>query len=244
MKTRLDGQTAIVTGGARGIGLGIARLMAERGAKVIVWDRDLSPLAGGDFIPADALVVDVAEYGAVERAFNDAIAAFGAVDILVNNAGINGPIVPSWEYPLADWDRVVAIDMTAVFYTCRLAAAHMRMRKLGRIVNIASIAVKEGVPNIAAYSAAKAGVIGFSKALARELVDCNVTVNCIAPAMTETDLLSGMTAEHIRNMKARIPMGRLVRIEEVAELAAWIASPACSFTTGFVFDISGGRATY
>jgi NAD(P)-dependent dehydrogenase (short-subunit alcohol dehydrogenase family) len=244
MKTRLDGQVAIITGAARGIGLGIAQLMAERGAKVIVWDRDVAPLKGSDFAPALAQSVDVADYKSVERAFNDAVRQFGKIDILVNNAGINGPIKPTWEYPLEDWDKVVAIDMTAVFYACRLAAKHMRDNRYGRIVTVASIAGKEGVPNICAYSAAKAGVIGFSKALAREVCDVGVTVNCIAPAMTETPLLDGMTEEHIRNAKAKIPMGRLVQVDEVAELAAWIASPACSFTTGFVFDITGGRATY
>jgi 3-oxoacyl-[acyl-carrier protein] reductase len=243
-KTRLDGQVAIVTGGARGIGLGIARVLASRGAKVVVWDRDLAPLTAGDFRPALAESVDITRYPAVEAAFQAAVTAFGKVDILVNNAGINGPILPSWEYPLEDWDRVIAIDLTAVFYTSRIAAKHMRERKHGRIVTVASIAGKEGVQNIAAYSAAKAGVIGFSKALAKELCDSNVTVNCIAPAMTETPLLDGMTDEHIRNMKAKIPMGRFVQVDEVGELAAWIASPACSFTTGFVFDITGGRATY
>ena len=244
MKTRLDGQTAIVTGAARGIGLGIARLMAERGARVVVWDRDLTPLAASGFVPAHAAEVDIASYAAVEAAFADAASRFGRIEILVNNAGINGPIAPAWEYPLADWDRVIAVDMTGVFYASRLAAAHMRAQGYGRIVNVASIAGKEGVPYIAAYSAAKAGVIGFAKALAKELVDCGVTVNCIAPALTETDLLKGMTEDHIARMKAKIPMGRLVQIDEVAEMAAWIASPACSFTTGFVFDITGGRATY
>jgi len=244
MKTRLDGQVAIVTGAARGIGLGIAKLMAERGAKVVVWDRDLVPLQSAGFEPAAAQAVDVASYASVEAAFNAAVAQLGKVDILVNNAGINGPIAPTWEYPLEDWDRVVAIDMTAVFYASRLAARHMRENKYGRIVTVASIAGKEGVPNISAYSAAKAGVIGFSKSLAKELCDVGVTVNCIAPAMTETPLLDGMAEEHIRNMKAKIPMGRFVHVDEIGELAAWIASPACSFTTGFVFDITGGRATY
>jgi 3-oxoacyl-[acyl-carrier protein] reductase len=245
-KTRLDGQTAIVTGAARGIGRAIARLLAERGCRVVVWDRDLAPLADGSdaFVPAHAAQVDVADHGAVAKAFDDAVARFGRVEILVNNAGINGPIAPSWDYPLEDWDRVVAIDMTAVFYASRQAAKHMRANGYGRIVTIASIAGKEGVPYIAAYSAAKAGVIGFSKALAKELTDCGVTVNCIAPALTETDLLKGMTDDHIARMKAKIPMGRLVQVDEIAEMAAWIASPACSFTTGFVFDITGGRATY
>jgi 3-oxoacyl-[acyl-carrier protein] reductase len=245
MKTKLDGQVAIVTGAARGIGLAIARLLAQRGAKVIVWDRDLAPLQqAAGFKPDAAEVVDVASYPSIEAAFNKVLKTFGQLDILVNNAGINGPIKPTWEYPLEDWDRVIAIDMNSVFYASRLAAKHMRDRKQGRIITVASIAGKEGVPNISAYSAAKAGVIGFSKALAKELADSGVTVNCIAPAMTATDLLAGMTEEHIRNMKAKIPMGRLVEVDEVAELAAWIASPACSFTTGFVFDITGGRATY
>jgi 3-oxoacyl-[acyl-carrier protein] reductase len=245
MKTRLDGQVAIVTGAARGIGLGIARLLAKRGARVVVWDRNLEPLkAAIDFAPAGAREVDVASYASVEAAFNGTVAEFGQVDILVNNAGINGPIKPAWEYPLEDWDRVIVIDMTAVFYASRLAAQHMRGRRYGRILTISSIAGKEGVPNLCAYSAAKAGVIGLAKSLAKELCDVGVTVNCIAPAMTETPLLDGMTEEHIRNMKAKIPMGRFVQVEEVAELAAWIVSPACSFTTGFVFDVSGGRATY
>ena len=173
MKTSLDGQVAIVTGAARGIGLGIARLMAERGAKIVVWDRDLEPLkAAPDFKPAMAQAVDVADYASVESAFNAAVAQFGQIHIVVNNAGINGPIKPTWEYPLEDWDRVVAIDMTSVFYASRLAAKHMREKKYGRIVNIASIAGKEGVANICAYSAAKAGVIALAKAHGERAVRC------------------------------------------------------------------------
>lgn len=246
MRETLDGQVAVVTGAARGIGRGIAERLAAEGAKVIVWDRDLSALQQTDvpFSPAAAEVVDVASYSSVERAFNAAVASFGRVDILVNNAGINGPVAPTWEYSLEDWDRVVAIDMTGVFYCCRVAAQHMRERGYGRIVTIASIAGKEGVPYISAYSAAKAGVIGFSKALAKELCDAGVTVNCIAPAMTETELMREMTADHITRMRAKIPMGRFVKIEEIAAMCAFIASPDCSFTTGFVFDVTGGRATH
>ncbi len=244
-KTRLDGQVAIVTGAAKGIGLEIARLMVERGAKVVVWDQDLAPLnAVTDFAPAAAEHVDIADHASVERAFDAAVRQFGQVHILVNNAGIGGPNAPAWDYPLEDWDRVIAVNLTGVFYASRVAAKHMRVHKYGRLVTVASIAGKEGVQNLSAYSAAKAGVIGLAKSMAKDLANDGVTVNCIAPAMTATSLLDTMAPEFIKTMTAKIPMGRLVRAGEVAELCAWIASPACSFTTGFVFDVSGGRATY
>ena len=245
MKTKLDGQVAIVTGGSRGIGQSIAQLLTQRGAQVINWDRD-PPLDDETSAnrPAHTEIVDVSSYDSVETAFKTAEKQFGQIHILINNAGINGPIEPTWEYPLEDWESVIAINLTSVFYTSRLAAVHMRRHGYGRILTISSIAGKEGVINLCAYSAAKAGVIGFSKALSKELCEDGITVNCIAPAMTDTPLLDGMTDEHIANMKAKIPMGRFARVDEVAELAAWISSPACSFTTGFVFDISGGRATY
>jgi 3-oxoacyl-[acyl-carrier protein] reductase len=245
MKTKLDGQVAIVTGGSRGIGQSIAQLLTQRGAQVINWDR-APPLDDETSAnrPAHTEIVDVSSYDSVETAFKAAEKQFGQIHILINNAGINGPIKPTWEYPLEDWERVIAINLTSVFYTSRLAAVHMRRHGYGRILTISSIAGKEGVVNLCAYSAAKAGVIGFSKALSKELCEDGITVNCIAPAMTDTPLLDGMTDEHIANMKAKIPMGRFARVDEVAELAAWISSPACSFTTGFVFDISGGRATY
>ena len=245
MKTKLDGQVAIVTGGSRGIGQSIAQLLTQRGAQVINWDRD-PPLDDETSAnrPAHTEIVDVSSYDSVETAFKAAEKQFGQIHILINNAGINGPIKPTWEYPLEDWERVIAINLTSVFYTSRLAAVHMRRYGYGRILTISSIAGKEGVVNLCAYSAAKAGVIGFSKALSKELCEDGITVSCIAPAMTDTPLLDGMTDEHIANMKSKIPMGRFARVDEVAELAAWIASPACSFTTGFVFDISGGRATY
>ena len=245
MKTKLDGQVAIVTGGSRGIGQSIAQLLTQRGAQVINWDRD-PPLDDETSAnrPAHTEIVDVSSYDSVETTFKAAEKQFGQIHILINNAGINGPIIPTWEYPLEDWESVIAINLTSVFYTSRLAAVHMRRHGYGRILTISSIAGKEGVVNLCAYSAAKAGVIGFSKALSKELCEDGITVNCIAPAMTDTPLLDGMTDEHIANMKAKIPMGRFARVDEVAELAAWISSPACSFTTGFVFDISGGRATY
>jgi 3-oxoacyl-[acyl-carrier protein] reductase len=239
-------QGAIVTGGARGIGLGIARELAGRGYRVVLWDRDFSSFnqdrAG--FKPAALTRVDVTDLGAVERAFAEALAAAGPIDILVNNAGINGPVAKTWEYPVEAWHEVLAVDLTSVFYCSRAAVTHMRARGYGRIVNIASMAGKEGNQELCAYAAAKAGVIGFTKSLARELTDTNVLVNAVAPALTETELFQQMTPEHIARAKARIPMGRTVQVSEVAALVGWITSPECSFTTGFVFDISGGRATY
>jgi 3-oxoacyl-[acyl-carrier protein] reductase len=242
----LVGQVAIVTGAVRGIGRGIAKRLAQEGARIVVWDRETAGFDAGDagFEPALLQTVDVADYAAVERAFEATLEGLGRVDILVNNAGINGPVHPSWEYPPDVWERVVAIDLNGVFHCCRAAVPTMRASGYGRIVNVASIAGKEGGPGIAAYSAAKGGVIAFTKSLAKELTPSNVLVNCIAPVITETDLFREMTPEHIAAMKAKIPMGRFLLIDEIAAMVAWIASPECSFTTGFTFDLSGGRATY
>jgi 3-oxoacyl-[acyl-carrier protein] reductase len=242
----LAGQAAIVTGAARGIGLGIARRLAAAGCRVALWDVDFAPfdVATAGFLPADRRQVDVADLRGVERAHADSEAALGKVDILVNNAGVNGPVLPTWEYPPDAWDRVLAIDLTGVFHCCKVAVPGMRRRGYGRIVNVSSMAGKEGNANLCAYAAAKAGVIGFTKSLARELVGSGVLVNAIAPVITETDLFREMTPEHIAAAKARIPMGRFLTIDEIAAMVAWIASPACSFTTGFTFDLSGGRATY
>ena len=240
----MAGQVAIVTGGARGIGLGIARRLAAEGCKVAVWDWNLEPLAAGGYAPEGAWQVDVTDYAAVERAAGEVAARFGAIQILINNAGVNGPVVPAWEYPLGEWQRVLAVDLTGVFHCCRAVVPHMRRKGYGRIVNIASIAGKEGMPGIAAYSAAKAGVIGFAKALARELVTAGITVNCLTPGITETELFREMTEEHIASAKSRIPMGRFCTVDEIAAMTAYVASPECSFTTGAVFDLSGGRATY
>ena len=241
--TDIAGQTAIVTGGARGFGLGIARRLAAAGCKVILWDRRFDAETDG-FEPLAREIVDVTDPGAVSAAFERAVTLAGHVEILVNNAGINGPVMPSWEYPLEAWRRVLDIDLDGVFHGVRAAVPHMRERGYGRIVTIASIAGKEGNPSGAAYAAAKGGVIAFSKSVAKELAGSGVLVNCIAPAMAETDLLKEMTPEWIAAMKAKIPMGRFLHVEEVAELVAWVASPACSFTTGFTFDLTGGRATY
>jgi 3-oxoacyl-[acyl-carrier protein] reductase len=246
MKTLLDGQRAIVTGGARGIGLGIAARLAREGCRVALWDRsfDSFDASAAGFSPALVHVVDVADYAQVEEAFAATTGTLGAADILINNAGINGPVAPVWEYPLEAWDRVLAVDLTGVFYCSRVAIPSMRARGYGRIVNVASIAGKEGNERIAAYASAKAGVIGFTKSLARELVGSGVLVNAIAPALTETDLFREMTPEHIALARSRIPMGRTLQVRELAAMVAWIASPECSFTTGFTFDLTGGRATY
>jgi 3-oxoacyl-[acyl-carrier protein] reductase len=237
----LDGRRAILTGGLRGIGAGIGRALHARGAKVVVWD-----IGDGDpgFAPERVQRVDVSSQQQVQTGFDTVVAENGPVDILINNAGINGPVAPAWEYPLDAWERVLAIDLNSVFYGCRAAIPHMRARGYGRIVNVASIAGKEGVQFISAYSAAKGGVIAFTKSVAKELAQDGVLVNCVAPAMVETDLLAEMTQAHITATKAKIPMGRLLRIEEVAAMVAWIVGPECSFTTGFVFDLTGGRATY
>ena len=244
--TAIDGHGAIVTGGARGFGLAIARRLAAAGCRVALWDRSFDafdPAAAG-FDPVLRQVVDVTDAAAVSAAFAQAAAALGQVHILVNNAGITGPVGPSWEYALEDWRRVLAIDLDGVFHGCRAAIPHMRDRGYGRIVNIASIAGKEGNANGAAYAAAKGGVIAFTKSVAKELVGSGVLVNCLAPAMAQTELLDELAPEFIAAMRAKIPMGRFLQVEEVAEMVAWVASPACSFTTGFTFDLTGGRATY
>jgi 2-dehydro-3-deoxy-L-rhamnonate dehydrogenase (NAD+) len=239
----LEGKVAVVTGGARGIGLGIARQLHGRGATVAVWDQSGADPNSG-FAPAISLKTNVADYASVEAAFAETVSRLGAVDILVNNAGINGPVVPVTEYTLEDWDRVIAVDLTGVFYCTKAVLKHMRERKSGRIINVASIAGKEGVPGIAPYSAAKGGVIAFTKAVAKEVVTEGILVNCIAPALVETELFREMTPDHIANMRAKIPMGRILQINEVAQMVSWMAGPECSFTTGFAFDLTGGRATY
>lgn len=243
MPRGLNGRAAIVTGGAGGIGRAIAGRLADHGARVIIWDRNPDAFDRGfDALAVEA--VDVSDADAVAQGFARAAGLAGGIDIMVNNAGINGPVKPVWELEPETWAQVLAVNLNGVFYGCRTASPHMRERGYGRILNIASMAGKDGVPFISAYSAAKAGVIGFSKAIAKELADSGVTVNCIAPAMAETGLQAQMTPEHIASMKAKIPMGRFLQMPEIADMAAWIISEECSFTTGFTFDLSGGRSTY
>ncbi len=243
MSFELEGQAVVITGAARGIGLAVARRFKELGARVSGWDRDSSP-ANGDRAFDHLIDVDVTDEAGVEAAFEDSVRALGPISILVANAGINGPTKPAWEYTLAEWQRVIDVDLTGVFLSTKPAIRHMRERDSGRIVVIASVAGKEGNPGACAYGAAKAGVVGYAKSLARELLPSGITVNCIAPAITETELMEEMSEDYIAGKKRLIPMGRFCRVEEIANMTAWVASPLCSFTTGQIFDVTGGRATY
>jgi 3-oxoacyl-[acyl-carrier protein] reductase len=245
----LSQQTAIVTGAARGIGLAIAARLLASGARVSLWDRDAaaleqaaSALAGqGEVQTAD---IDVTDPAAVEAAAALVAGRFGAIHVLVNNAGITGGNLPTWEIPVEEWRRVIEVDLTGVFLCCKAVVPHLLAAGYGRVVNIASIAGKEGNPNACHYSAAKAGVIGLTKSLGKELAKRGVVVNCVTPAVIETDIFRQMTPQHIEYMLSRVPMGRFGQKEEAAALVAWLCSRECSFSTGAVFDLSGGRATY
>ena len=241
----LDGRGAVITGGARGIGLAIAQRFRASGAKVSLWDMDraaLDRVGGGDGF--HGVQVDVTDEAQVAAAVRDSVGALGRVDIMVNNAGITGPNATTWEYPVAEWRKVIEVDLTGVFLGCRAIVPHMLETGYGRIVNIASVAGKEGNPNAPAYSAAKAGVIGLTKSLGKELAKTEIRVNCVTPAAAKTDIFHQMTEEFIGYMLSKIPTGRFVEIEEIAALVAWLSSEDCSFSTGATFDISGGRATY
>ena len=242
MGERFAGRVAIVTGGVSGIGAGIAARLAADGAHVSVWDHDAAALAKAD--AAHAVGVDVADAEAVQRAADDTATALGKIDILIACAGITGPVAPVWEYQVAAWASVINVNLNGVFYCNRAVVPHMLRNGYGRIVNIASIAGKEGNPNAAAYSASKAGVIALTKSLGKELANTNVRVNCVTPAAVRTPLFAQMTQEHIDFMLSKIPLGRFGEIDEIASLVCWLASEECSFSTGAAFDISGGRATY
>ncbi len=245
----LSGRRAVVTGGAQGIGLSIASRLLASGAKVSLWDQDVSLLqetcseleSKGS---VHAVAVELTDADAVAGATLDTVNALGEIDIFVNNAGIAGPTEPSWEYALEDWRRVIDVDLNAVYYCCRAVVPQMREQNYGRIVNVASIAGKEGNPNAAAYSAAKAGVIALTKSIAKETADKNISVNCITPAAARTRIFNQISQQHIDYMLSKIPRGRFVKVEEIAAMVAWLVSEENSFTTGGVFDLSGGRATY
>jgi 3-oxoacyl-[acyl-carrier protein] reductase len=242
---RFAGRVAAITGGARGIGLAVAERITAEGGRVALWDTDeaeatkVAARLGGA-----AMRVDVADDASVAAAVAATEAALGPIDILVNNAGITGPNGPVETYPVDAWRRVVDVDLTGVFLCCRAVVPGMRARNRGRIVNVASIAGKEGNPNAAAYSSAKAGVIGLTKALGKELAGTEVRVNCVTPAAVKTDIFAQMTEQHIGWMLSKIPLNRFGLVEEVAAMICWLASDEASFSTGAVFDVSGGRATY
>jgi 2-dehydro-3-deoxy-L-rhamnonate dehydrogenase (NAD+) len=243
----LKGRSAVVTGGAAGIGLAIARRLTGSGARVSLWDRDATALKaaasglGGDVHTAQ---VDVADEAALQEARDATLAALRKVDVLVCSAGITGPNTSTWEYPADAWRQVLAINLTGVFLCNRAWVPHMMSNDYGRIVNIASIAGKEGNPNASAYSASKAGVISLTKSLGKELARTGVRVNCVTPAAVKTGMFSQMTQAHIEFMLSKIPLGRFGEVDEIAALVAWLCTEDCSFSTGAVFDLSGGRAVY
>jgi 3-oxoacyl-[acyl-carrier protein] reductase len=247
-KIDLQDRVAIVTGGARGIGLAIATRLIESGAKVVLWDIDQPALeaavAGLPDGSAHGAIVDVTDADGVVSAVEDTRQRFGRIDILVNNAGITGPSYPIWEYPVDAWRRVIEIDLMGVYYCSRAVVPVMREQGSGRIVSISSIAGKEGNPLQTSYSAAKSGVIGLTKALAKEVASSGIQVHAIAPAIVETELLQQMTQHSIDYSVGKVPRGRMGRAEEGAALVAWLCSDDCSFSTGAVHDLSGGRATY
>jgi 2-dehydro-3-deoxy-L-rhamnonate dehydrogenase (NAD+) len=251
MANRIDlaGRVAVVTGGAQGIGRAVVERFLDSGATVAVWDRDekLAAAAATELNnrgSVRAFTVDVTKLAEVERARDETLAAFKRIDILVNNAGIAGPNVKTWEYAPEAWAQVMAVNLDSQFYCCRAIVPGMIAQNYGRIVNVASIAGKEGNPNAAAYSVSKAGVIALTKSLGKELANYDIAVNCVTPAAAKTAIFSQITQQHIDFMLSKIPRGRFVTVDEIASLIAFCASADCSFTTGAVFDISGGRATY
>ena len=240
----LKDKCAIVTGGAQGFGLAIVKRFIESGAKVIIWDKDEEILNQIDLENCIKLIVDVTSFDSVSQGLKSGLDQLGKIDILVNNAGIAGPSFKTWNYPNDEWQKVIDIDLTGVFYCCKAVVPHMRKQNYGRIINISSIAGKEGNPNAMPYSAAKAGVIALTKSLGKELAENNIAVNCVTPAAAKTRIFDQISQEHIDYMLSKIPRNRFVLVEELASLVAWMASEENSFTTGAVYDLSGGRATY
>ncbi len=229
---RFAGRRAVVTGGLSGIGEAVAKRIEAEGGKVVIWD-----MQGG-------IKTDISNYDSVMAAAAETVKQLGGIDILVNSAGIAGPTATAVDLKLEDWHRTIAINLNGTFFTNRAVVPHMMAQNYGRIVNIASIAGKEGNPNASAYSASKAGVIGFTKSLAKELAKTGITVNSVTPAAVRTPIFDQIPQSHVDFMLSKIPMGRLGQVKEVANLVCWLASEECSFSTGAVFDVSGGRATY
>ena len=245
----LKNRVAVITGGAQGIGLASARRMLDSGAAVALWDIDATRLEQARAAlqalgSVSSSVVELTDDASVQQATQAALAAHGRIDILVNNAGITGGNAPTWELDPLVWRRVIDVNLVGPFLTCRAVVPHMVARGYGRIVNVASIAGKEGNPNASHYSASKAGLIALTKSLGKELAQTGVLVNAVTPAAAKTAIFDSMKQEHIDFMLGKIPMGRFLQVDEVAAMIAWLASEDCAFSTGAVFDISGGRATY
>jgi len=243
----LNGRHAVITGGATGLGFAIAQRMLASGASVTLWDRDDAALGKACATlgaKAGSAVVDVVDIGAVRAAVGQTLGHAAAIDILVNSAGVTGPNVKLWDYPVDEWQKVMQVNLNGLFHCCREVVPEMRKRNYGRIINIASVAGKDGNPNASAYSASKAAVIGLTKSLGKELADTGIRVNCVTPAAVKTAIFDQMSPEHIQFMLSKIPMGRFGTTEEVAAMVGWLASEDCSFSTAAVFDLSGGRSTY
>mgnify|MGYP005675426525 FL=1 len=244
----LKDRVAIITGGAQGFGLAISKRIIQSGGKVVIWDIDeIAIEAALKKINSNDLSfkkVDVTNFEEIEKALLETENELGKIDLFVNNAGITGMNAKVWDYPLDEWKKVIELDLNSTFYCCKAVVPHMIKNNYGRIVNIASIAGKEGNPNASAYSTAKAGVIGFTKSLGKELADKNIAVNCVTPAAAKTRIFDQMTQEHIDYMLSKIPRNRFAKVNELASLVCWLLSEENSFTTAAVFDLSGGRATY
>jgi 2-dehydro-3-deoxy-L-rhamnonate dehydrogenase (NAD+) len=244
---RFEGRRAVVTGGASGIGLGVSKRLIAEGAQVAIWDRSPDALAAAREAAgeeATGVQVDIADPNAVQAACDRTLSTLGGIHILVASAGITGPNVTAWEYPVEAWRQVIDVNLNGLFYCNRAVVPAMLSGGYGRIVNVASIAGKEGNPNASAYSASKAAVIGLTKSLGKELAKNNITVNCVTPSAVRTPIFDQMSQSHIDFMLSKIPIGRFGTVEEVTALICWLASEECSFTTGGVFDVSGGCATY
>ena len=241
----LKDKVAIITGGGQGFGYSMVERFSKSGAKVVIWDKD-EELLKSLTLPENVNyeLVDITSYDSVQKSTIATLDKNNKIDILINNAGIAGPSFKTWEYPIDQWQNVIDIDLTGLFYCCKSIVPHMIKANYGRIVNIASIAGKEGNPNAMPYSAAKAGVIALTKSLGKELADKNIAVNCVSPAAAKTRIFDQISQEHIDYMLSKIPRGRFIKVDELASMVSWLVSEENSYTTGAVFDLSGGRATY
>jgi len=247
-KYNFNGRIAVITGGAQGFGLAITKRIIQSNGNVIIWDIDKDAISKAkneiNSNNISSQEVDVTDFEVIEKSIKELELKFGKIDIFVNNAGITGMNAKVWEYPLEEWKKVIELNLNSTFYCCKAIVPHMVKNNYGRIINIASIAGKEGNPNASAYSTSKAGVIGLTKSLGKELADKNIAVNCVTPAAAKTRIFDQMTDEHINYMLSKIPRNRFAKVDELASLVCWLASEENSFSTGAVFDLSGGRATY